>query len=297
MRVTIEYNLGGHKFSVNTEDQDLKLMSNYSPFVDCGHPTIQQNIFTLNIKTGNPVVYSEEMRQEDESQTIISGRTSDGCPVFEFLWVGESGGWLVCSKNYKEGNLIITGLCKKATIDNAMMVIYALSTADKKTVLFHAAAVSHNGKGYMFLGRSGTGKSTHARLWKQYIEGTELVNDDNPIVRVDDNGKATIYGSPWSGKTPCYRNVSYQLDGIVLLNQAPYNKIYRMKGIRAYAAIIPSISGTRWDNRIADGLHETESELIAIVPIWKMQCLPDREAAYICWSALFRHCTDSELVL
>ena len=58
--------------------------------------------------------------------------------------------------------------------------LFALSTADKGTVLFHAAVVSHEGRGYMFLGPSGTGKSKHASLWLKYIDGTELVNAITP---------------------------------------------------------------------------------------------------------------------
>ena len=149
----------------------------------------------------------------------------------------------------------MTGRYKKLAIDNALMVMYALATANKGTVLFHAAVVSHKDKGYMFLGPSGTGKSTHVRLWLEHIEGTELVNDDNPVVC-----DGVVYGSPWSGKTPCYRNVSYPLGGIVVLSQAPYNKIDRLNGLhlQAYVALVASISGKRWDARIADGLHATE---------------------------------------
>lgn len=89
----------------------------------------------------------------------------------------------------------MTGKWRKLAIDNALMVLFALATAPHKTVLFHAAVVSHQDKAYMFLGKSGTGKSTHARLWLTYIEGTALVNDDNPVVRINDN-VATVYGSP-----------------------------------------------------------------------------------------------------
>ena len=138
----------------------------------------------------------------------------------------------------------------------------------------------------MFLGPSGTGKSTHAGLWLKYIGGTELANDDNPVVRIDDDGNgetvARVYGSPWSGKTPCYRNVSYPLGGVVLLHQAPYNKIRRLKGIHAYAALVSSISGKRWDGRIADGLHQTENALATMVPMWYLECLPDEAAAVLC---------------
>ncbi len=166
------------------------------------------------------------------------------------------------------------------------MVMFALATANRRTALFHAAAVSLEGKGYMFLGQSGTGKSTHARLWQKNIEGAELVNDDNPVVRIYDDGCIKVYGSPWSGKTPCYRNVSYPLGGIVKLNQASYNKIWRLGGVQSYAALVASISGKRWDKRIADGLHEPKIELAARVPVWIMACLPDKDAADICCSLI-----------
>jgi hypothetical protein len=140
----------------------------------------------------------------------------------------------------------------------------------------------------MFLGKSGTGKSTHARLWLKYIEGTELVNDDNPVVSIDSDGRAIVHGSPWSGKTSCYRNISYPLDGLVLLSQAPHNKIRRLKGIEAYAALVPSISGKRWDAHIADGLHQTEDAMASHVPVWHLECLPDEEAARVCQKEIER---------
>ena len=170
-------------------------------------------------------------------------------------------------------------------IDNALMVLFALATADRQTALFHAAVVSHQGRAYLFLGPSGTGKSTHARLWLKYIEGSELVNDDNPVVRIE-QGTAVVYGSPWSGKTPCYRNVSYPLGGIVVLSQAPYNKIERLGGLQAYVALMSSISGKRWDERIADGLHQTENALASNVAVWHLECLPDEEAARMCGEKL-----------
>jgi hypothetical protein len=279
--MTNYYKVAGHIFSVSGEAEVFTLMMNYVPF-GCEAGTA---VFMLTFTEGKTFSYTEELRQDDEDQQIICGRTSDGKSVFEFVWLGESAGWLVCEEDCLKGCLILTGRHTKMAIDNALMVLFALSTADKATALFHASMVSHDGKGYMFLGKSGTGKSTHARLWLQNIEGSELVNDDNPVVRIySENGAATavVYGSPWSGKTPCYRNVSYPLGGIVLLSQAPYNKIHRICGLKAYASLVSSISGKRWDSRIADGLHHTENELASTVPIWYLECLPDKEAAALC---------------
>ena len=293
MTVTNYYKVAGHTFGVSGEEEVFALMSNYAPFVNHGDRSMiaAKLHITRPVPMIHPVPvihhapeYTEEMRQEDEGQTIICGHTAAGEAVFEFHWHGETAGWLVCSDDYSMGRLITTGKHEKMAIDNALMIMFALATADKGTVLFHAAAVSHEGRGYMFLGPSGTGKSTHASLWQRYLAGTALVNDDNPVVRIDEDGTATVYGSPWSGKTPCYRNVSYPLSGIVVLSQAPYNKIQRLSGIYAYAALVESISGKRWDERIADGFHQTENALASSVPVWHLECLPDEAAARLCCS-------------
>ena len=281
MKETRYYEVAGHRFCVSGGEELFTLMggfANYEPFACAKGKTL----FALGIENGEAPDYAEELRQEDEGQTIICGKTPTGEAVFVFYWWDVTAGWLVCSADYSKGRLITTGRHVKMAIDNALMIMFALATADKGTVLFHAAVVSHQGKGYMFLGPSGTGKSTHARLWQRYIAGTALVNDDNPVVRIGEDGYALVYGSPWSGKTPCYRNVYYPLGAIVVLSQAPYNKIERMSGIYAYVALMESISGKRWDERIADGLHQTENELASSIPVWHLECLPDEEAARVC---------------
>lgn len=270
MKETRYYKVAGHRFCVTGEAEGF---ANYEPFL-CEEG---ETVFALSIGDGEAPEYVEEIRQEDEGQEIICGKTAADEAVFEFHWWNDTAGWLVCSADYHEGRLITTGRHVKMAIDNALMVLYALATADRQTALFHAAVVSYEGKGYMFLGPSGTGKSTHAGLWLRYIEGTTLVNDDNPVVR-----DGVVYGSPWSGKTPCYRNVHYPLGGIVVLSQAPYNRIQRLSGLHAYAALVASISGKRWDARIADGLHQTENALASTVPVWHLECLPDEEAARVC---------------
>lgn len=86
-------------------------------------------------------------------------------------------------------------------LGNAMMIAFAFAAAYYNVVLMHASVTMNNGYGYLFLGKSGTGKSTHSKLWRQYIEGSDLLNDDNPAVRAFDDGRVVVYGTPWSGKT------------------------------------------------------------------------------------------------
>ena len=256
-------------------------------------------MFSLAVQEASAPAFTEDTRQEDEGQSIVCGRTAEGLPVFDFWLLDKSTGVLVCEKDFKHAVLFLGEKCDGAAItgmrqfalNNALMVLYALATAGLGTALFHAACICYKGCGYLFLGKSGTGKSTHARLWLKYIEGTELFNDDNPVVRLfekDGRKFAVAYGSPWSGKTPCYKNVKFELGGFVLLSQAPFNKISPLKGVSAYAAIMPGISGMRWDKKIADGLHQTQNGLASNVPIWYLECLPDEEAAKLCCQTIAR---------
>ena len=72
--------------------------------------------------------------------------------------------------------------------NNTLMVIFTMCTAKLGTLLMHSATVENNGKGYMFLGASGQGKSTHSNKWVEYIKGSTLINDDNPVIRIAPDG-------------------------------------------------------------------------------------------------------------
>ena len=274
------YKVAEHVFVLKTDEHDNLPgdLRQYEPFLT---ERTDEVTFSVEVVDELPVTaFHEELRQEDEGQAIVAGHLDGGEAYFEF-WLGKKQcSTMVADKDYRQAQV-----CVKENwsfgVNNAMMVMYALATANSQTALFHSSVVSYQGKAYMFLGHSGTGKSTHSGLWLKYIEGTELVNDDNPVVRIMD-GVARVYGSPWSGKTPCYRNVVYPVGGIVKLDQAPYNEIQRQKGIMAYAAIVPSISGKRWDKQLAEGLHETENLLAQMVPVWHLDCLPDEAAARLC---------------
>ena len=271
------YKVAEHVFVLKTGEHDFLLdrLQQYEPFQTDATDDIT---FSLEIVDELTVpAFHEEMRQEEEGQVIIAGHLDNGDAYFEFRLNDKLCAVMTASQDYHEAKVCVKENWKYS-VNNAIMVMYALATANSQTALFHSSVVSYQGKAYMFLGHSGTGKSTHSSLWLKYIEGTELVNDDNPVVRIVD-GEARVYGSPWSGKTPCYRNVVYPIGGIVKLDQAPYNEIKRLKGVRAYAAVVPSISGKRWDKRLAEGLHETENLLAQFVPVWHLDCLPDEAAA------------------
>ena len=288
MKNTNVYEVAGHRFAITAEESLLQEMERqYGPFLIKDAHT-DGLIFWLKVVEEHEFpqtkAVTEEFVQEEGAEKILIGRAGLQ-PYFEFWCRDLCKGRMLADANWQE--VLLTTLDQTLyALNNAVMLMYAMATAKKGTALFHSSVVEKDGKGYMFLGQSGTGKSTHSQLWIKYIPETQLVNDDNPVVRVNDDGTATVYGSPWSGKTPCYRNVSYPIGGIVKLEQAPENRIRRLKGVAAYAEVVPSISGKRWDKALADGLHETENALVKNVPMWHLDCLPDEEAANVCYNTV-----------
>ncbi len=279
------YFVGGHCFSVESDIVDLdKGLARYAPFaVDpVGAP---ERVFRMRVVPESdfpaPEGLVEEFLQEDSVSQIRLSHTPEGASLYEFLVHGEISCRLLTCPETGDATLSLNRYPIYG-LDSALMICYALRTAHLQTALFHAAVVGYQGYAYLFLGKSGTGKSTHARLWLDTFPGAELVNDDNPVVRVFNDGSVRVYGSPWSGKTPCYRNMDLPVGGFVQLAQAPFNAIRRMRSIEAYASIMGSISGKRWDRTMADGLHWTENALVAAVPAWHLDCLPDEAAALLC---------------
>ena len=274
--MTRHYNVAGHTFAISGRAELFEQMENLESFAcEGGEP-----LFSLTVEIGTGPEYTEVYRWEEPYMTyIVYGHTASGNDIFKFGY----SLFLICSKDYSEGRIILPECKFKKVFYEALKMMYDLATAEKDTLHVHAAVVSCGGKGYLFLGPSGTGKSTHAQLWIKHIGGTELVNDDNPVVR-----DGIVYGSPWSGKTPCYRNVSYPIGGIVMLSQAPYNKIRRLSGIEAYVDLAESVGGKFWDSRIAEGLHQAENRVASTIPVWHLECLPDEAAARLCHDTITR---------
>lgn len=180
-------------------------------------------------------------------------------------------------------------------VDTALMLQFAFVTSMQQTLLLHASSVVHNQKSYAFLGKSGTGKSTHSTLWLDHIPNTVLLNDDNPVLRIID-GCPMLFGSPWSGKTPCYKQTSARLAGMVRLIQSSTNRITRLPLLESYLALGSSTSAfhLRTNNHpflksVTDNIHNTLHSVIQSTPIYSLHCLPNADAALLCHEIIARN--------
>lgn len=205
---------------------------------------------------------------------------------YQFIIKDINGGeccLLQARDNFKDCTCALNGNfnMRRFGLNNALMLIFAFAGSSKQTLLIHASLVRHRGYGYAFIAKSGTGKSTQVSNWLRYIPDCDLMNDDNPIVRIID-GEAFIYGSPWSGKTPCYRKVKARLGAITRIERSSENHVERLKPIEAFASLLPSCSTMKWDSDIFNAICGSVTKLVETVNIFTLHCLPNKESAIIC---------------
>ena len=281
----------------------LAQMTNYEPF-GITQELDTEPIFALKVEQNGLL----SMEQREVYPHVFTDNSEDDMPRVEVYRSLEKE-WLirisqiatspiccelVCDADFTRGMLHIDAECQdvRFCIDNGLMLMFAFRTAPLMTLEMHAAVVvkkearGDEAKGYLFLGHSGTGKSTHARQWLAAFEDAWLLNDDNPILRVMDNGDVYVSGSPWSGKTPCYKNESALVGGIVKLSQAPENKIQTISLPQAYAYMLSSASGLKMEQTMADNMFETIKHIITHIPCYHLACLPNEEAAKVCWAGV-----------
>lgn len=188
-----------------------------------------------------------------------------------------------------DGSAVIdaTSVNDPSTLRFALWMAFACWGAGVGVAPVHSSVVVHQGQAVLFLGESGTGKSTHTRLWLQHIPDARLLNDDSPILAVEE-GHVAVYGSPWSGKTHCYHPDRFPLAAAVRLSQAPENRIRRLGTIEAFMALQPSFPpGLSQDERFTDRLVSVLSRVISQVPVYHLECLPDGAAARTSHDAIF----------
>lgn len=199
-----------------------------------------------------------------------------------FLLVKEDG------SNEVDSNLGLCEVADPSLVRFGIWIMFGIIMAPLGGIAIHSSVIVKEDGAVLCLGESGTGKSTHTRLWRENIEGARLLNDDSPIIRVID-GKSIAYGSPWSGKTHCYVNKCVPIRALMRLSQAPHNKIYRLPALSAIGAILPSCPPAfAYDSRLQDAVCDTVSDVISCTPVYHLECLPNAAAAELSYSTIFK---------
>lgn len=155
------------------------------------------------------------------------------------------------------------------------------------TLLFHGSVIAVDGEGYLFTAKSGTGKSTHTRLWREYFgERAVMVNDDKPLLHITDSG-VTAYGTPWDGKHGLSTNTAVPLKGICILTRDTTNHIEQAEPHAVYPLIVQQTNRSL----SADGMKQTLSlidRMLNVVPVCRLGCNMDIEAARVAYEGMNR---------
>ena len=285
------YRIGGHAIAVNFIDEvnNDRLIPSFAPFRLEEEP--DKVLFTMTVDD------HLEWKEDGEEIGVFD---CGGCNHGVYRMADEGYQYAVhdvqdvlCSRmrsnaDFSDCQVSLFGSTwsqRNYGLNNALMMAYAFAAAQMGTMLMHASVIRWNGKGYLMTAPSGTGKSTHTRLWYDNIPGCDLMNDDNPVVRIID-GQAIVYGSPWSGKTPCYRNIQAPIGGLVRIQQRPENSIRKLSPVQAFCNLLPAMSNMKWDERVYKGVCDGISELIRLVGMYELGCLPNAEAAILCHSTI-----------
>lgn len=174
------------------------------------------------------------------------------------------------SNGYIENICLYRHICQQVTL--------------KDRFLLHTAAIEYKGNAYAFLGRSGTGKSTHTGLWMKYIDGVKILNGDKPILHYTEEG-VTVYGTPWMGKENLGYNGSAPLKALCFLEQAKENEIRKLSIKETVKRIFPQILHPIQEDYAARTL-ELVDKLVLQTPAYLLKCTIAEEAARLSFETL-----------
>jgi len=156
---------------------------------------------------------------------------------------------------------------------------------NRNVLLLHGSAVAVDGRGYLFTAKSGTGKSTHVRFWREtFGERAVMINDDKPFLKLTEEN-VLVCGAPWSGKHGLHTNLTLPLQGICILQRGSENRIC---GITPEDALPMLLHQSCPPSDAADlqAYRTLVTELSRRVPLWQMHCTKEPRAAHVSFEAM-----------
>ena len=158
---------------------------------------------------------------------------------------------------------------------------------DYDTLIFHGSVVAVEGQGYLFTAKSGTGKSTHTRFWREaFGEKAVMVNDDKPFLKITEK-EILVCGAPWSGKHGLDTNITVPLKSICILERGEENQIRPIEPGQALMMLMQQ-SNRPLDRQKLLKYMDLIDGLASKTALWKMRCNLDPAAAKVAFDAMSR---------
>ena len=153
------------------------------------------------------------------------------------------------------------------------------------TLVFHGSVIAVDGEGYLFTAKSGTGKSTHTRLWREMFgDRAVMVNDDKPFLRVSSDG-VSAYGSPWNGKHGLGNNMEVPLKAICILERGEKNEIQKISAKEAVVMLLQQSNRPKQPQLMLKYMELLEG-IAGKTAFYRLKCNTDPEAAQVSFRAM-----------
>ncbi|MGE5417242.1 MAG: hypothetical protein ACM3UZ_10960 [Acidobacteriota bacterium] len=283
---------------LSIEDESIKLFSNMDDF-----KSDRSSDSVLNVKL-IPVEYINEPDGDLVAQEQITWLCKRPREAGHYVWLpfgrdqheigcllDADAQWQKTAITYLNKNIFglndeVFGFVATYLIHMLLGVAFRNCLLHHDGIVIHASSIKWRGKGLIFTAPSGTGKSTHVRLWQKYMgDEVEVLNDDTPAIRFMD-GKPFVFGTPWGGSTNVFRNDSAPVEAVVVLQQAAENSITRLNTIEAVSRVTPRFFLPYVDKDLMATALNIVDKILSSVPVYLLKCKPDQEAVELVYNCV-----------
>lgn len=276
----LDYLISGFRCRIITPEAErtASLLPSFQPFACAVHPDVTPEVC---LKGGeNILLPSEKPLYEVELAGWNQFFYKEADHTYVLIQRGEQQyiARYALDGSVVDTNFTLTDKRESYWISRFLSIAMTVRTAPLGNLKVHASVIVKQGKALLFLGVSGTGKSTHASLWLEHVKDCYRLNDDEPFIRLQPDGKFKVYGTPWSGKTHCYINDEAEVAALVHLRQSPDNKLTRLSPMDALNSMLISVATTQGLADIDRYTFSTVTDVIERLPVYRLDCRPDREA-------------------
>lgn len=206
------------------------------------------------------------------SENLRYGVWFDSLEGFDFsMKTGSSV--IVCDKSWTNA-----AICGEHSADNDSLLLMFLYSylVTRGALLFHSSLVDYNGRGIMFVGPSGIGKTTQAELWNKY-QNADILNGDMVLIRKKGDGFFG-YGTPWHGSSPYFQNKKVKIKAVVALSQSEKNSLKKLSDFELLESVSDQVFFPYWYSQAIDSCLSSLDSFLTSVPVYHMSCRADRDS-------------------